>query len=541
MSNMQVNSNLLNIEGTPQIPDIGYYSTNVHDDSSTFNPLTNSYSTLKTNIKASCPNVDKNGGLYTNASANGVKEYLPDGANTNPLDIPYYLAKAGKLNKDDLTAQIKSVGNDKTSNQIQYLVCQLINARNRMYDPSTFDLVGVYSTIENTFNTFGPNLKIPLVIIFIITMYFLISGFFGSLDIATNIFSIIQKDSDSNYLYWLGILIGILIPIITLAQTYKARISSNLSDLDKKDITNNAYGISRPVEDDKKNIDYLTLTLFILLIYSFVAVLFTVKKGAFNNLIYVSIIGSILIIIAFLLYMMYSYIPFFNTADEGKMMATEPRELRLFIDPKKDSDDNDDFSNISSNQHEDSNLRKVFLLTVFAVFVLALMYFYLKSEYSIVKGFLGSCAILLLPMLWVINFTLGIQFFYVYPVFLLLVRFLRFMIMSFLYMSTKDSAKSLFSNDLVEQLDNFKNYSPSWGLLGVDEIKLLLNMMGYENKFSKFILSDEGSNISNNKFISSGFLKFFLEKNTNGMFISVLTILITVIVSVIILFGVVKI
>ena len=36
--------------------------------------------------------------------------------------------------------------------------------------------------------------------------------------------------------------------------------------------------------------------------------------------------------------------------------------------------------------------------------------------------------------------------------------------------------KDMFSADLVEQLENFKDYSPSWSLFGVDFIKSLLNV-----------------------------------------------------------------
>jgi hypothetical protein len=178
-----------------------------------------------------------------------------------------------------------------------------------------------------------------------------------------------------------------------------------------------------------------------------------------------------------------------------------------------------------------------------AVFVITIIYFYIKSSNPFIKGFLGSSVILILPMLWVINFVIGIQYFYVYPIFLLVVRFFRYIIMLLLYVATKDKSMSIFSDDLVKQLENFKNFSPSWGLVGVDELKLLLNMMGYENLFSKAIIGDNNnsSSISNNKFISSGLLGLFVEKNTNGIIFSVLIGIITFIISIIVLYGIVKI
>jgi len=330
-------------------------------------------------------------------------------------------------------------------------------------------------------------MKIVLALIFIITMYFLISGFFSSFDIAANIMSLVQKDSDYSYKYWFGILIGLLVPVLFLTTTYTYQIKQNLNDLLKNEITNNPYGVESTITETSINIDYLTLILYILLIYAFVAVLFTIKKSSFNNLIYTILTGSIFIVLTILIYILYGYIPFFNTTEQGQMLNSGPKPLRLFIDPPSKNTP-EDTSDISTNQSEDGTLRKVFLLTVMAVFIITIIYFYLKISNPFIKGFLGSSAILILPMLWVVNFVIGIQYFYVYPIFLLILRFFRYIIMLLLYVATKDKSISSFSDDLVKQLENFKNFSPSWGLVGVEELKLLLNMMGYENLFSKSII-----------------------------------------------------
>ena len=64
--------------------------------------------------------------------------------------------------------------------------------------------------------------------------------------------------------------------------------------------------------------------------------------------------------------------------------------------------------------------------------------------------------------------------------------------MSIIYILSEKSSsmKDSFSDDLVDQLENFKNYSPSWGLIGIDELKLLLNVLGYQNDFSKLIIPE---------------------------------------------------
>ena len=446
-------SNLINIENTPTLPDIGYYNENMESTNSTdINPNSVNYSTFKTNVANSCSKVTQKG-LYPSATDPNISRYIPN-KDINTMDIPYYLGKQGVLINPGFTENLMNTvqsTNDKTliTNQIQYLVCQLINARNRYYSSDNFPLINDYSTVQSTFAKIGPNMKIVLALIFIITMYFLVSGFFSSFDIAANIMSIVQKDSDYSYKYWVGILIGLLVPVIFLTTTYTWQIKQDLNDLQKNEITNNPYGVESTIPQNNINIDYLTLVLYILLIYAFVAVLFTIKKSSFNNLIYTILTGSIFIVLTILIYILYGYIPFFNTTEQGKMLKTGPQPLRLFIDPPT-KDIPEDTSDITTNQSEDSTLRKVFLLTVMAVFIITIIYFYLKSSNPFIKGFLGSSAILILPMLWVINFVMGIQYFYIYPIFLLIVRFFRYIIMLILYIVTKDKSITSFSYDLVK-------------------------------------------------------------------------------------------
>ena len=84
----------------------------------------------------------------------------------------------------------------------------------------------------------------------------------------------------------------------------------------------------------------------------------------------------------------------------------------------------------------------------------------------------------------------------------------------------------------------------------MDEIKLLLNVLGYDNKFSKKIIGDNSNskNLSQNTFASSlmlGFLINFIvtkdKSNMSGIIYSVLVILLAVIISIIILYFIIKI
>ncbi len=69
--------------------------------------------------------------------------------------------------------------------------------------------------------------------------------------------------------------------------------------------------------------------------------------------------------------------------------------------------------------------------------------------------------------------------------------------------------------------------------------------MGYENIFSKEVTdnNNENKDISQNKYISSVLMRFFISENRNkyGMIISAIIIIITIVVGCIILFGIAKI
>lgn len=548
-------SSPINVKDTPTLPDIGYYDNNNRSvDTDSTNPNFYTYDTLTKNLTASCKITNTEPGIYKSNDPL-INKYLPkiDGKYPTDLNIPFYLAKTGVLDNSLSGAVEIACKDNKTAltNQIKYLTCQLENVRNRVYNSEDFKLNGGNLSIQSIFKKFG-NLKIFLVIIFLVTMYLVISGFFGSMDIASNVFSIIEKNSEFTYSYWIGLLLGLALPILILCLIYTKIVCKNLNDLEQYEIYNeavetedNPYGVKKEISSDLKKFDFLTLILFILLIYAFVAVLFTIKKSAFSNVIYTSIIGTILFIIAIFIYIMYAYIPFFNTTDGNQMMKHQSRPLQLFIEQQTD------VSNIISNQHEDSKVRKAFFMTAVVVFIFASIFFIMKSSNSFVNGLFGSSAILIMPILWVFNFFLAIQYFYIFPIILIVFRFIRYILMSIIYILSEKSSsmKDSFSDDLVDQLENFKNYSPSWGLIGIDELKLLLNVFGYENDFSKSIISEnnDGKNISENKFVSSGALGFIFQMiankentNINGMIYSGVIMVLTILISIIILIGVAK-
>jgi hypothetical protein len=545
-----MSSSSINIPGMPTLPIIGYYNTN--DSSSCTTSTTknnnnnnynyNSYETLEKNLKKSCTNngssIENNSGIFK--SSDFTNQIPPK---TKSLDVPFFLAKTGLLDNNLPTAVMNSCASNQQNlvNQIQYLTCQLEESRNQVYNSADFTLMTTKS-IKTIFEKFK-NLKTIFVIIFIITIYLLITGFVGSMDMASNIFVCIAKRSESTIMYWVGILIGLAIPVTVLCIVFKNIVCKSISVMESYNITDNPYG-----EKDQKRIneinsassfDILILVLFILLIYGFVAVLFTIKKSIFGMFLYTIIVGLILFIISIFLYVLYAYVPFFSTTDQQQIMNKS--SLMLFIDNQET------VSPITSNQYENMQIRKTFLITGLFIILVAILFFVNDTGISFINGILGSSAILALPILWIFNFTIGIQYFYLYPIILIGFRFIRYVIMSILYIFFHNKNTN-FSSDLLDQFENFKNYSAPWGLIGVDEFKLLLNILGYENIFSKEIIEDSNSsNISLNKYVSSGFLGFIVEKivkkenNINGIILSIFSVVISIIISMIILYGIVKI
>ena len=345
--------------------------------------------------------------------------------------------------------------------------------------------------------------------------------------------------------YWIGLLIGLAFPIILLCSIYVKMICSTLKSEEIYDITNDPNGVKNTISENKYQIDYNILILFIIILYAFSAVLFTIKRSELGNVLYLAIVGTILIVLSIFIYLLYVYIPFFSTADSSNAgNATIP--LKLFIDNQIE------LSQITTNQHDTDKIKKTFGITFLVIFCMAIAFLiYGKKKGTglvseILNGFLGSSAILVMPIIWVFNFVIGINYFYLYPIILIGFRFLRYFGMFILWMISEksESLKDGFSDDLKKLLENFKDYSPSWGLIGVDILKAIMNMIGYDNVFSDMIIKNDnmGKNLSQNKFIASGLLSMFINFDMkSGIMYSVIVAVLTILISIIILYGVIKI
>lgn len=442
---------------------------------------------------------------------------------------------------DDIKNSIGTTPNtQQIANQIQYLTCQVARARARNYDSDKLNVSQSAISLKEVFNKFS-NLKPYLIIIFFVTIYLLIYGFFSSLDVCIRILISINDISLS---YWLGLLCGLIVPIIILTINFKDVLCSKVVGEDKYDITTNATGTPVSVSSESKTLDYSMITIFIVLIFAFTALLFILKKDVLGDKVYYALVSSIFVIISVFIYLFYSMTPYFVSANQKNILNRKEEPIKIFVDNQQE------VSEITSNKDINSKVNTLYISVVLVIFIFAILFFVVrrkKVDYSFVNGLFGAGALLILPILWVFNYTIGIRYFYIYPVFIIIMRFIRYAGMVLLYMMTErnDELKDNFSDNLLEELDDIKNYSPSWSLIGVDLLKTVMNMNGFNNELSEKVVNNNNSkkNISSDKYFSSLiFLRLILSdnfsENKKGIIYASIILVLTLIFGSIILYGV---
>ena len=498
------------VQDIPNPPKIGYFDKNKANTD-------NSASSLKTLLSNNCT-IDMNNLMTSKENADEYYNNIIQGDISETCGTTNVSSKNQSKILNDVTQQCRNNGEKKIANHINYLLCQLASSRNRIYDSSSFDIFNNSMSVKEIFDKFA-NIKTVMYLVFLLSIYFLIQGFFSSFDVASNMMNLIEENSSKNIIYYVSLGFGIAIPLLLLCYFFVGQVCGYLEDLEKYNITDNVYGKKEKIPSGFKGLDYTVLFLFLFLIYGFVFVLFSINKESLGPTMYITVIGSIFFVISIFLYLFYAYIPFFATANT-KNINKDDLDLKLYIDQQYDT------SNISTNQKQIQKIQKVFGYTVIVIFVFFIIYIAMSkfmqdrkdTTKDILSGFFGASAILIIPIIWVLNFILATKYFYIYPIILLGFRFLRYFGMAVLYGQYSYAqeygtegllAGDYFSDDLKEQLEDFSNYSPSYNLIGIDIIKTLMNILGYENIFSKsYVNNNKHNNLSGNKYVISGLLSY---------------------------------
>ncbi len=455
--------------------------------------------------------------------------------NKNPADYAVASVVAG------VTPTITDKNKD---NQIKYLACQVAKMHAREYDSNAFAQGGRFGSVKEVFTKFA-SMKPYLALIFFISIYLYLQGIMSSLDVGYNIATNLFKgESSSGVSYWGGLLFGISLPFLYIMFVFGSEICKSLASEDRWEITNNPYGEKESLGNQEKKMDYWMVMLFILFIYGFVGVLYTIgtidKK--MNWLIGLIIFGVLAIITVFL-YIFYNYTPFIATAQdmEGETSQKRNRDIEFYV--KKI----DDVDEVKTSAGQERYIKTAFVSAAVVILILACGFFYYKGSSPIIRGALGASAILALPVLWVFNTVLAFNYFYLYPIFLMVARAVRYVGMIFLYKSS-DKMKGSMSSNLSRQLEDeaMKDFSPSWNLIGVSLLKTVMNLAGMENNFSKQFVdsSMNSSNFSQNSLVSGLYILSYIrskDKNKSLMYGGITILVLTLIIWAIILFGVEKI
>jgi len=527
---------------TPIPPQVGYFDENKKN-------TPNSASTLKQLLQNNC-------------SVKASDTLTPN----NPNQY-YEETISGTINESCGTTNVTSNSNiekdvktsctgdqQKIVNTIKYLLCQLAYSRNRTYNSQEFDLFNSVMTVKDIFDKFS-NIKMVMYLVFLLSMYFLVQGFFSSFDVCSNMMNLVEDNSSGTWTYYLFLGLGVAIPVLILCVIFVRNVCGNLESLEKYNITDDYYGKKETVSSGFKNLDYSVLMIFLFLIYGLVVALFVVNKTSLGGTTHMITISALFFIISIFLYLFYNFIPFFATANINNYNK-EDIDLKLYVDEAGTKNP----GKITSNQLQVKRLQKVFLQTSIAIFVFFIVYIIASTKMKdskgftkdAVMGFFGASAILMIPILWVVNFILATKYFYIYPIIILGARFVRYVGMAIIYgqysYAQEYGIESFFSGDtftedLKDQLDDFSNYSPSYNLIGMGVIKSLMNLLGFENIFSsKFTNQNKPNNIASNRYVIPGLFSYLRkDKNSNSsdvnsqLFIQIFIFIVTLVITALLL------
>lgn len=549
MSNSKPVIHLFNKEAEPKTtpPNMGYFDENKANTE-------NSASTLKSLLQGNC-NISKSDLLTPNEPDKFYTDTITGNINED-CGITSVKGNTDSVNSAVNTNCESPLGKERIINHIKYLACQLAFARNRTYNSADFDVFNSSMSVKDVFDKFA-NLRMVMYLIFLLSIYFLVQGFLSSFDVATNMMNLVEENSSKSIVYYVSLGFGVAIPVLILCIFFVRRICGNLETVEKWNITDKYDGgkTKEKINSGFKNLDYSVLMIFLFLIYGLVVALFVISKESLGPTMYTLIVSSIFFIISIFLYIFYNFIPFFATANI-KNYGKDDIDLKLYIDDEGRRQP----GNISSNQAQIQNLQKVFIQTAMVIVVFFIIYIAVSKKLKDVKGlhkdvfsgFFGASAILMIPIVWVVNFILSTKYFYTYPLVLLGFRFLRYAGMALLYGQYSYAQEygiegffsgDGFSDDLKEQLENFSDYSPSWNLVGIDFVKTCLNLFGYENLFSKkFTNENKSNNLASNRYVIPGIFSYLgkdkdqdEDLTKNKLTVQVIIILITALISYILL------
>jgi hypothetical protein len=418
---------------------------------------------------------------------------------------------------------LRKVANNE---QALYNACQLAVTQSREY--SIKNLIGsqFQYSITDIFKSF-PNQSLILIFMLFISVYLLVSGTFASGDVGYGIAYIISARSNTNSVfYWIGLLLGLFVPAGILVAYVTHLISENYKRLlptNVKNVTEDPYGEDLKKDELKSgritDIGLITLLIFLIYVVIFFVYFVATHKTLSKESRMVSVFILFLILSA-MVYVLYYIAPILSS--EGGDVKMMKDDFRVYATPQSGSN-----ATVMTNLFVESSIRKTFLY--YAIFAIVMTGIYLRSTKTSIssidiigafkEGVLSSFAILVLPIIWVVNWMIGVNYFVIYPFVIMMVRYARYFLYYFFrnaYLADPEARR--LHPHMKEEFDHPESYQAPWDLMGVTLMKYMMKKNGTSGEISEMVVDDRDGmkNVAGNSYVTGHFLRLMMRSPTSN-------------------------
>ena len=447
-------------------------------------------------------------------------------ASSGSIDSTYYIDEykyertgAKPVTRFIYLKRLASNGSDKGNDQTRFNACQTVMSRSREYNIAKIS-GGLFFGMRDLFIKLG-SIRPILLIVLAIAVYLLVNGTLASADVGFSIANLISSRSNASFSYFIGIFLGILVPaIISLVCAKKQIEKTNNKYSSGIDITKNPYGDKVPnsSETTQKN-DIALISIMLGVTYVCIALIYYIMRDKVRTPLTKSVIGTILLLfLAVCVFLIFYWTPIVSYGADNPDDAAYgiSRPLRIWV---RGGDDKD-IRPVMSNKHIDYYLGRFFAIYAIVTIVIAVIYLRMPQRpitgfgESVVEGIMATCAILTIPILWVFNWYLGMKFFIGYPMFLMIIRFVRYPMYYMLrnsYLSSPDLQRAY--PHLRIEFNKPESYTAPWDLMGITLFKNMIKFSPNRLLYSDSIVDprDGYKDIAGNSYTTGHFFRMMMK------------------------------
>ncbi len=453
-----------------------------------------------------------------------------------------------KTDEPNIYLKVNSSASSAPMDQTFFNACQTLMTRTRLYESGDLKKGGFFG-MKDLFVKFA-SLRPILILVLLITIYLLVQGTLSSFDLVFNIASIAANRSIPTWPFLAFVGVGMTIMLIIASVSATQQIEKSNTKFGSYDISRSPYGEQVSNTNNTKGSDKALTVGMMIMIYVIIFFMYAIlRKRSITLSMKIGISSIGLLLLTCVVFLLFYWIPILSLGNDNNddVAYGISRPLKVWLS----GENREEVGQLTSNKFIDLYLQRFF--AIFAIFILIITLFYISRagkpviswHEQILEGIMVSCAILALPILWIFNWYVGMKFFMVYPMILLMVRYLRYplyYIARGYYMNSPDAQRA--NPGLRAEFDKPENYSPSWDLLGLTVYKTFIKMMGNKSIYSDLFVDPANGykNISSNSYVTGHYMKLLMRRGSStsssyGHHIA--TSVITLIVLIFILFGVI--